>query len=377
MLYVIDKQSKQLREIQPTTFKELDVWERKDLERWIQDYPQILGEDLLIVTTEYDQFDKSNDRLDLLAVDKNGKLVIIELKRDMAPSTTELQAIKYAAFCSNLTMEDVVEILAQRMVKTGKTITNDEAERQIRDFIQNDSFEDFDKQPRIILVAREFRPDTTSSVLWLRTFGVDITCVKLELYSLKGETGKNTIAINPSVIIPLPDAKDFLVDRERKDIEMAELTHSQKFHRQLFERLIERFKKECPNITDRGASKDSWLGLPIGYGKNIHFEWTHRKKPKRHFQVSLDLENPNHDENQKILSRLEKDKDAITSEIGQPVIFDYHWGSNWCRLFVTNEDVDNIKSLDDWVIETTKKFYQYLKPRLDKILNQQTKNFTC
>lgn len=367
-MFIIDKQSKTLKEIQPTTFKLLEVGERKDLERWIQDYPQILGEELFIITTEYDQFDKSSDRLDLLAIDKNGKLVIIELKRDVAPSATELQAIKYSAFCSNLTMEDVVEIYAQRMARTGKTVANEEAEGQIRDFIQNDSFEDFDKQPRIILVAREFRPDTTSSVLWLRTFGVDITCVKLELYSLKSETGKDTIAINPSVIIPLPDAKDFLVDRERKDIEMAELTHSQKFRRQMFDRLIERFKKECPNVTDRGGTKDSWLGLPIGYGKSVHFEWSYRKRPNPYFQVSLDLESPNYDENKKILSRLEKDQAAIEKEIGQPVTFEYHWGSHWCRMLVTNEDVSDVPKLDDWIIGTTKKFYQYLKPRLEKIL---------
>jgi len=367
MLFVIDKQSKTLREIQPTTFKLLDVWERKDLERWIQDYPQILAEELLVITTEYDQFDKSSDRLDLLAIDKNGKVVIIELKRDMAPSATELQAIKYAAFCSNLTMEDIVQIYVQRLSRTKKSVSDEEAERQIRDFIQNDSFEDFDKQPRIILVAREFRPDTTSSVLWLRSFGVDITCVKLELYSLKGETGKDTIAINPSVIIPLPDAKDFLVDRERKDIELAEMTHSQKFHRQLYDRLIERFKKECPNITERGGTKDSWLGLPIGYSC-IHFEWTYRKKPKRFFQVSLDLEKPDHNENKKVLSQLEKDKAAIEKEIEQPVMFDYHWGSNWCRMVVVNEEVDDTAKLDDWVIETTKNFYQFVKPRLDNIL---------
>jgi len=43
-----------------------------------------LREDLPSVTTEYDKFNKIKDRLDILAIDKNGKLVIIELKRDIA-----------------------------------------------------------------------------------------------------------------------------------------------------------------------------------------------------------------------------------------------------------------------------------------------------
>jgi RecB family endonuclease NucS len=41
--------------------------------------PQILEEDLLIVTNEYNKFDKTRERLDLLALNRDGKLVIIEL----------------------------------------------------------------------------------------------------------------------------------------------------------------------------------------------------------------------------------------------------------------------------------------------------------
>ena len=58
------------------------ILERQDIEKWVESYPEILGEELLILTTEYDKFDKTNERLDLLAIDKLGNLVIIELKRD-------------------------------------------------------------------------------------------------------------------------------------------------------------------------------------------------------------------------------------------------------------------------------------------------------
>lgn len=369
MLYIIDKNSKELKAIQPSTFQELKVWERKDLEKWIEDYPELLGEELFVLTTEYDQFDKTNDRLDVLALDKNGKLVIVELKRDIAPSSTELQAIKYAAFCSNLTLEDITDIYVKRARLKSQQFENDEVENEIREFIQNDSFEELDNQPRIILVAKEFRPETTSSILWLRSFGVDIKCVKLELYSLKDETGKDTIAISPSVIIPLPDAKDFLIDRERKDIEIAELTRSQKFHRNLFERLIERFKKECPGVTERGGTKDSWLGLPVGYN-NIHFEWTYRKRPKKSFQISLDLEKLNYEDNKEILLVFEKEKSTLEKEMNEKVIFDYKFGQRWCKLYVLNENVEDIEQLDNWIIETTKKFYKILKPKLDEIMSK-------
>ena len=69
--------------------------------------PAILGEELLIITSEYDRFDKTNERLDLLALDKDGNLVVIELKRDDSGKNVDLQAIKYAAYCSTLRLADI------------------------------------------------------------------------------------------------------------------------------------------------------------------------------------------------------------------------------------------------------------------------------
>lgn len=44
----------------------------------------MLGEDLLVVSIEFDRFSNSSDRLDVLAMDRSGNLVVIELKRDSA-----------------------------------------------------------------------------------------------------------------------------------------------------------------------------------------------------------------------------------------------------------------------------------------------------
>lgn len=41
--------------------------------------PSSLGEELLIIQKEFDGFADTRERLDLLAIDKNGNLVIIEI----------------------------------------------------------------------------------------------------------------------------------------------------------------------------------------------------------------------------------------------------------------------------------------------------------
>ena len=51
---------------QETTFKEHNILERANIERWIEEYPEILGEELIVLTTEFDKFDKTSERLDVL-----------------------------------------------------------------------------------------------------------------------------------------------------------------------------------------------------------------------------------------------------------------------------------------------------------------------
>ena len=153
--------------------------------------------------------------LDLLAIDRSGNLVIVELKRDDSGKTVELQAIKYAAYCSNLTLSEVSRLFQQYLNKKGSECSEQEAKDKIIGFIENSDFEAINDRPRIILVSKEYRPEVTSSVLWLRKFGVDITCVKITPY----EMDKDTIAFESNILIPLPEAKNFIIQAEKKKIQ--------------------------------------------------------------------------------------------------------------------------------------------------------------
>ena len=81
-MYLVNKDNKQTKEISEVSFKSCGLKERKDLQEWIANNPNILGDDLLIIQKEFDGFSDTNERLDLLALDKKGNLVIIENKLD-------------------------------------------------------------------------------------------------------------------------------------------------------------------------------------------------------------------------------------------------------------------------------------------------------
>ena len=93
-LFRIDPANRKSEAMTEVEFAQLGFQERRDIQEWVADNPGILGEDLLIIGKEFSGFDRTNARLDLLAVDQDGKLVVIELKRDDTGTDAHWQAIK-------------------------------------------------------------------------------------------------------------------------------------------------------------------------------------------------------------------------------------------------------------------------------------------
>lgn len=276
-----DKTSKEISLYEETDFASHHILERQDIEKWVENYHNILGEELLIITTEYDKFDKTSERLDLLAIDKEGNLVVIELKRDDSGKDVELQAIKYAAYCSTLTLSDVVKIYCDFISKSkSETIDEEEAKKRIRDFIGNNEFEELSDKPRIIIVAKEYRPEVTASVLWLRKFGIDITCIKLTPY----EFSKNTIVLESTVLIPLPETKHFVIESEKK---AKTLTQTQQEYKKFYEELISKLKQLRPGQY-RDPTPRSYYQIPTGIS-GIHFEWGFHGSPRSSFVLNFIL----------------------------------------------------------------------------------------
>ena len=203
-MYRVDIQNKKLIEIPTTTYSELNLKERFDMQEWIAGTPEILGEPLMIISKELVL--QSGRRLDLLAVDKDGALVVIELKRDDSGLDVEWQAIKYASYCSSFSHDEIYKYFAEYL-----GTDSDDAQVRIEEFI-NCEPKDLNQHQRIILVAKEFHSEVISAVLWLRESEIDIECVRLTPYlDQKGE-----LFINPEIIIPLPEAKDYIQKKESK-----------------------------------------------------------------------------------------------------------------------------------------------------------------
>ncbi len=61
-------------------------------------------------------------------------------------------------------------------------------------------------------MAQNFHSDVVSAVLWLRDFGIEMKCVRLRPFVDQHDT----LFIVPDVIIPLPEARDYIQRKEAK-----------------------------------------------------------------------------------------------------------------------------------------------------------------
>jgi RecB family endonuclease NucS len=102
--------------LEPGTLVEMTAAfkERQDLQEWLLHGPEIIEAEFYVLTSEFDKWqtpqgEKQSDRLYILGIDGDGRLVVVELKRGACPDTTDMQAFKYAALSSQFTVRTLLE----------------------------------------------------------------------------------------------------------------------------------------------------------------------------------------------------------------------------------------------------------------------------
>ncbi|WP_417438943.1 hypothetical protein [Idiomarina sp.] len=200
----------QLTALETTRFDQHAVYERNHLQQMLKKQIDVLYPDILIVAEEFGDWDESRRRIDLLAIDKEARLIVIELKRTEDGGHMELQAIRYAAMVSTLTFERLVGIFSDYIEANGLEV---EAREKLLDFLQwSEPDEDsFAQDVRIILASADFSKELTTSVLWLNDNGLDITCIRMQPYVYGNE-----LLIDIQSVIPVPEASDYQIKIKEK-----------------------------------------------------------------------------------------------------------------------------------------------------------------
>jgi hypothetical protein len=202
-------------ELQSTTFEREGILERISIQKVLRTNIDVVAPEVFIIAEEFGSWEESRRRIDLLGVDKDGNLVVIELKRTDSGGHMDLQALRYAAMVSTMTFEQAVNTYEQYLENMGE---DKDAQAALLEFLgwEEPMPELFAADVKIVLVSADFSKELTTSVMWLNRKGLDIRCVRLKPYRDDG-----SVYLDVQQVIPLPEAAEYEI-RIREQQEESE-----------------------------------------------------------------------------------------------------------------------------------------------------------
>lgn len=342
-MYLIDTETNRIKNLTKKTFTELGFRERQHLQEWIANKPEALGEELLIIQKEFDGFNDTNERLDLLALDQDGNVVVIENKLDDTGKDVTWQVLKYASYCSTLSKEQIKNIYQNYLDKAG---LGESATEKLSTFY-NQEYDEIainkGNTQRMILVAANFRKEVTSTVLWLMNYKLRIQCFKATPFALAEQ-----LFLTLEQIIPTKDTEEFIISMAGKtqdEITTQENLKSRHHIRfDFWTKLLPKLKGKTPIFQNSSPSKDHWLSAG---GTNIRHARYSLLITKTYSGVQLEFGRPNKEENKKLFDELLKYKTEIETNFGHPLNWERSDDTISSRIGFYLEGV-NVFNQDDW-----------------------------
>jgi Endonuclease NucS len=127
------------------------------IQEWVAKDPQLLGLDLLIIGKEVPT--PHGGRIDLLAIDDKGDLLVLELKRDRTPRDIIAQVLDYASWVAKLSTREVHDI--------ARTYWNRPLEATFENKFQAALPETLNKSHTMLIVASAFDESSHRIVRYL------------------------------------------------------------------------------------------------------------------------------------------------------------------------------------------------------------------
>lgn len=314
-MFSISREENRLVPLEEKSFGDSKIKERAQFQEWLVRCPESLGEPLLIIQKEFDGFKDTKERLDVLALDKKGRLVVIENKLDDSGRDVVWQALKYVAYCSTLRKAELIEIYQSYLDSWDKGKV---AKEKLCEFLEVDDLDEIvlneGNEQRLVLIAANFRKEVTATVLWLIGHGIQAQCIRAMLYGFGDQ-----LFIDFQQIIPTPDAEDYMIGMAAKGSEetsarrtshhLGELRHE--FWSQTLEKLRTKGISRFDNVN---PSKNFWLTGATGIsGCLLKLICSFKDMFVR---VELFLSRPKKEDNKWLFDQLESQKPQIEDSFG-------------------------------------------------------------
>lgn len=340
-MYLINKKDNRIIKMQEGKFKDFNFNEREHLQEWIANEPSCLGEELLIIRKEFNGFDGTRERLDLLALDKEGNIVVIENKLDDSTKDVTWQALKYASYCSTLTKKQIIDIFQKYLDNKGD---GENAEILLKIFFGKDLEELILNQEltqRIIFIAGKFWPEVTSTVLWLLNFNIRIQCYISKLFSLDEQ-----LFLTFERIIPIKDSEALVIkiaEKNQEDAKIYENSNNRNTNFEFWTTLLKKLSEKSTLFSTINPSKESWIST--GAGKtNVSYTLMITRE---YASVEVSLIGQQKEENKRIFDALYQNKNQIEKTFGNELEWRLNEDKKQSKITYVLSEVNKFNK-DDW-----------------------------
>ena len=157
--------------------------EESVLEEWLESNPDKILENGRILIIGRQVRTDLGGFIDLLGVDREGNVVVVELKRDRTPRDVVAQALEYAAFAARLDVDALEGIL--RVHEHDESLSLADCHRECFSVGQSEAVA-FNKDQHIVVVGQQVTPAIRQTAAFLGSKGIHVTCVEFTFFEAAG-----------------------------------------------------------------------------------------------------------------------------------------------------------------------------------------------
>lgn len=315
----------EISKIAETTFSDVGIKERQDLQRLLREHIEIVSPETLVIYEEFGEWEDSRRRIDLLGIGTNGDIVVIELKRTEDGGHMELQAVRYAAMVSTMTFEQAVEIYSKHLNKHGSDL---DARTSLLEFLdwQEPDEDSFGQDVKMVLVSAEFSKELTTAVMWLNERELDIRCIRMKPYSDNGR-----VLVDVQQVIPLPESEEYQVKiREKGMKERKDRAERYDIRKRFWSQLLDYALTKTDLHANISPSESSNIQTGAGM-RGLGFKYVVQKHSAI-VELFIDRGTGREEENMQIFESFLSKKEQIEDTFGQPLNWQRRDHQRACRI---------------------------------------------
>jgi len=232
-------------------YQRTSVEKEVDIEEFIEKYPKILENDFFIIGRQVPTTTKT--RIDLMGLDKEGNVIIIEIKKGQSPRDVVAQILEYGVWAEGLQYDDLNEIAKEKHLSNFPDLYK-KYEQEFKTIP-----DPFNENHRLYIVAEKIDEKIEDMCRYLRVRAVDIKCVELNFL----EKGNQTL-VNTNVVV---GTEETIYQDLSDEVQSSQITWDEKLNtatKENRERVLSFISKVEEKFNGKGKPNNRWFFIYIG-----------------------------------------------------------------------------------------------------------------